>query len=99
MLTKDDLKAISALFEQEFDKELHLLKSNSTQTKFAIDAVKNHLLDLWDEFKEEIKLIKKSLKNIEKDQKLVVNFFDDEYLKLDKRITQVETNLNLTVLN
>jgi len=44
---------------------------------------------------EELKPIKKDIIPIRKDQKLIVNFFDREYLDLRTRVERIEEHLGL----
>ena len=43
----------------------------------------------------EIKELHRRVKKMERDLKLITNYFDREYLDHDKRITRIETHLGL----
>ncbi len=47
--------------------------------------------------KQEVKPIKEDIAQIRKDVKVVVNFFDREYLDLRKRVERIEAHLKLSV--
>ena len=43
----------------------------------------------------ELEPVKKDIAQIRKDQKTIINFFDQEYLELRKRVERIEEHLNL----
>lgn len=61
-------------------------------TKSDIKAFDN-LLD------RKLKPIKDDIVQIRKDQKLIVKFFDSEYLNLRKRVERIESYLKLSATN
>ena len=48
--------------------------------------------------KEELNPVKKDITHIRRDIKTIVSFFDDEYLKLRKRVERIEDHLNLPTI-
>lgn len=44
---------------------------------------------------EALKPIEKDIRKLNKDMKIVINFFDRETIDLDKRVLRVENHLNL----
>lgn len=50
-------------------------------------------------FKKHISSIKEDITQIRKDQKLIIRFFDREYLNLRKRIERIESYLKLSAIN
>lgn len=52
-----------------------------------------------DLFDRKLKPIKDDIMQIRKDQKLIIRFFDREYLDLRKRIERIESYLKLTEAN
>jgi hypothetical protein len=49
--------------------------------------------------KSELKPVKEDMSQIRKDLKTVINFFDNEYLEIRKRVERLEQHLNLPPLN
>lgn len=50
-------------------------------------------------FTKHTKSVKEDIMQIRKDQKLIVRFFDKEYLDLRKRVERIETHLRLSSIN
>ncbi len=59
-------------------------------TKSDIETLKSILVT-----KEDLKPIKNDIVNIRKDMKVIINFFDHEYLDLRKRVERIEEHLHL----
>lgn len=54
--------------------------------------------EVFDEkIKKQLKPVKDDIAQIRKDVKVMVNFFDREYLDLRKRVERIETHLKLSV--
>ncbi|OIP97252.1 hypothetical protein COT69_00430 [candidate division WWE3 bacterium CG09_land_8_20_14_0_10_39_24] len=54
--------------------------------------------DILNEVRPEFNSIKKGIKKIKGDQRLIVNFFDSEYLTLRARVERIESTLNIKPL-
>ena len=80
MLTKIDLLKIERIIHGE-------------TRKIVKDEVKN--LVSKDDLKKELDPVKKDITSIRKDQKVIVSFFDNEYLELRKRVERLENHLSL----
>jgi len=65
-------------------------------TKIDLKSISN-LLD--EKFKKELAPIKEDIVKIRKDQKIIVKFFDNEYLALRKRVERIESFLKLGTIN
>jgi hypothetical protein len=65
-------------------------------TKVDLKAISS-LLD--EKFKKELKPIKEDVIQIRRDQKMIVKFFDNEYLSLRKRVERIEGFLKLPPVN
>jgi transcriptional regulatory protein LevR len=50
-------------------------------------------------FKKHTTSIKEDIEQIRKDQKLIIKFFDREYLNLRKRVERIESYLKLSAIN
>ena len=48
---------------------------------------------------QELKPIKEDITHIRKDTKIIVNYFDREYLQLRKRVERLENHLHLSPLS
>jgi len=75
-------------------------------TKDDLKNIKNIVLenneklasDILNEVRPEFNSIKKDIKKIKGDQRLIVNFFDSEYLTLRARVERIESTLNIKPL-
>ncbi|MBU1017362.1 MAG: hypothetical protein ABIJ36_02820 [Patescibacteria group bacterium] len=75
-------------------------------TKSDLTNIKNIVLenneklssDILSEVRPEFNYIKKDIKKIKNDQKLIVDFFDHEYLKLRARVERIESVLSIKPL-
>lgn len=52
-----------------------------------------------EEIKSAIKPLKEDMSQIRKDMKVIVNFFDKEYLELRKRVERIEEILKISPIN
>ncbi len=83
MLTKSDVKTIGDLFDKKFDEKF------DKKFKDGFDLA----------FEKHTKSIKEDVSQIRHDQKLIIKFFDREYLDLRKRVERIESHLKLSNIN
>ena len=99
MLEKSDLKNITDIIK----KEISPVKSDIQNLKDTLnESILKHTekaaQDILNEVRPEFQSIKKDIKKIKNDQKLIVNFFDSEYLTLRARVERIETVLSIKPL-
>ncbi len=87
MLIKADLSAIGKLFDEKFDKKFDEKFDKKFDEKFESS------------FSKHTKSIKEDVMQIRKDQKVIVRFFDSEYLSLRKRVERIEEYLKFSAIN
>lgn len=90
MLTQDDLRQIGSLVENIVDKKL---QSFEIRFEKKLDAKLEEKLEM--KFEEKLKPIKKQLRAIKKDQKIMFNLLDREQMKQRKRIERLEEYVGL----
>ena len=82
MLSKDDYTEIRKILKEE----IGILKEEiRNETKKIVH----------NEIAIQLKPIKKDISQIRKDQKIIINFFDHEYLELRKRVERIEEHLGI----
>lgn len=106
MLTKDDLLKIDGLFGKRFDivdKRFDSLGKHidEVETNLKLDnvAIRREIFSLESHLEDQDKKfirIETKMKNLEKNIKTVVNYFDKWYLGLLKRIERIEQHLGLS---
>lgn len=93
MLTKTDFAQIRKIIREEIENE-------STSVKEELGAeIKLSRIELQREIKtvaERVKNLEIAVRKIQKDIKIIVNFFDKEYLGLRKRLEIIEEHLHLS---
>lgn len=93
MLTKSDLKAIKTVVGEDIKRDL---KENIKQ---QLKPIKEDIISQLNEnIKQQFKPVKEDISKIRKDIKVIVDFFDQEYLNLRKRVERIEEHLNLSPL-
>ena len=89
MLDKSDLTAIGSLIKTGNE-------SVKQELRTEISGVKQELkTEFSKQLKKEVNPLKKDVKKIKSDIETVIGFFDDEYLRLTKKIDRVEDHLGL----
>ncbi len=95
MLARSDFSQIRKIVREEVETE-----SKSLQEELQGEIKLSRI-----EIQKDIRLLANRIKNLEigvgkiqKDIKKIVNFFDGEYLQLQKRVEKVEEHLNLPSL-
>lgn len=96
MLTKNDLAKIRKIIREEVEVETESLQTE-IQGEIKISRM---------ELQKELRLINHRLKDQEikikklhKDVKTIVNFFDKEYLEMEKRVEKIEQDLKLSAFS
>lgn len=84
MLTKKDLAQIGEVVEKGFKNEISPLNNK-------ISSIDNKIYLLAKDFKT----LREDVSKIRKDIGTIVNFFDNEYLELRKRVERIEHHLKL----
>jgi len=102
MLTKEDLENIQILVRQEVRQEIRQevepLKSNIVVLKDDTTFLKRDIVALKDDMtslKKDMKLVKRNLSKLTKTVDVMINHFDVDQVKLEKRVKRVENHLNL----
>lgn len=73
-----------------------LTKSDITQIRGVVrEEVEMVVEEQIDPLKKDVKILKKSVKKIEKTLDIVIKTFDDQDVKMAKRVTKIEQHLNL----
>lgn len=108
MLTNKDFEKIRLIVREEVQSQLKPAKEDVAQTKRDIITIKQDMSLIKKDMlilKQDVALVKKNLVivkkdiiQIRKDQKIIVNFFDHEYLELRRRVERIEEHLNLQSL-
>jgi exonuclease VII small subunit len=95
MLTTQDLNSIGELIDEKIDP----LKEDVSSLKQGQDSLKQG----QDSLKKNVTQLKKGQRELEKGQKELKNdintmakFFDDDYIKLRRRVDRIENHLNLS---
>ncbi len=96
MLTKSDLSEIRKVLREEIETE-----SETTRTglRAEIKLTKIELANRLDQVADKLKDQGIKTTKIQKDIKIIINYFDSEELKLQKRLNRVEQRLDLPVIN
>ena len=68
--------------------EIQPLKSDISTLKTDVSVLKT-----------DVRTVKEDISQIRKDTKLIVSFFDREYVALRKRVDRIELHLNLSPLS
>lgn len=103
MLTKDDLKQIRGIVQDETRKiikeevdpikgDLGVLKADVGVLKTDVGVLKKDVHVL----KVDMKSVKKDVVKIRRDMSTITNFFDTEYLELRQRVEKIEDHLGIT---
>lgn len=92
MLTKNDFSEIRKIIREEVEAESKSLKEElQGEIKLTRIEIQKDIRQLADRTKRLEIVISK----IQKDIKSIVNFFDEEYLQLRKRVERLEEHFNL----
>ena len=106
MLTKTDLNQIQEIVQAETKKvvvsETRKIVREETRTLVtevgARQIIREETRDLVTEVGAR-QIVREELQPVRKDLKMTINFFDHEYLALNKRVKRVEEHLQLPVLS
>lgn len=95
MLTPSDIKQIQkgitiAVEKAVETKTRKIVREELTQARGEIRKETREMI------KEELSPVKEDIAQIRKDIKTIVNFFDNEYMELRKRVERIEKHLNLS---
>src|SRR3989344_6243637 len=97
-LTNNDLRNIGNLIGNKLDKKLDEklapIMRDVAQTKKDITEIRKDVAQT----KKDINQTKVDITHIRKDQKIIINFFDNAYLDLRGRIERIENYLKLPKL-
>ena len=95
MLTQTDLKQIANVINKSIDTRVPPIVERIINTR--VSPIVERIIDVRVPLIIDIKLkpIKKMLKKIDGDLRVVNNFYDHEVLKLDKRVTTIEDHLRI----
>lgn len=95
MLTKSDFSQIRKIVREEVETESDSLKRDlEGEIKLARMELQGEIHTLVGKVKDsEI-----SLRKIQKDIKTIVNFFDNEYLRLQKEVYRIKEHLHLPLI-
>lgn len=103
MLTKTDLQLIKEAIRDElkpFKKEFQDVKEKVEDLEIKLDEstsdINLSIFQIRAELKEEAKHIKRRLNELYNSQETIIKFFNEDYLKLSKRIDKVEKILSIT---
>ncbi|MFC1790508.1 hypothetical protein ACFLZP_03435 [Patescibacteria group bacterium] len=105
MLTKTDLKQIGQIVQSETRKvvQSETRKVVQSETRKIVQSETRKIVQ--EEIETELKPIKKNLALLQKDMEkvrtdidVIINFFDQEYLGLRRRVTRIEEHLDLPSL-
>lgn len=66
-----------------------------TLTKSDLQAIRQVLKSDFDSIDRRLNTLDKGQKKIQKDQKIIINSFDTEYLALRKRLIKIENHLDI----
>lgn len=92
MLTKTDLSQIRKIIREEVETESKSLREDiQGEIKLARIEIQKEVSAL----KDKVKNLEIALSKIQKDIRKIVNFFDEEYLTLRRRVERLEEHLNL----
>ena len=84
MLTKQDLNHIRGIIKEEVYDGIRPLDKR-------LDGVDKRLANV----EKDVKTVKKDIVQIRMDQRLIINFFDREYLGLRSRVERIEELLKI----
>lgn len=88
MLTKQDLLAISQLFDNRFLEAEEKLQTN-LENGFQSN-IQSLEMRLQANLQKELKPIKRELKKLYKNQNMIIGFFDNTYTELRTRVEKIE---------
>ena len=88
MLTKQDLTQIQYVVQTETRK---IVREEIKPLITDVSTLKTDVSTL----KKDMSTVKEDISQIRKDMKMIVSFFDREYLELRKRIERIELHLSL----
>jgi peptidoglycan hydrolase CwlO-like protein len=91
MLTKDDLKEIRGVVNEEVRAEIDPLKKDVSGLKSDVSGLKAKTATI----EKGMKTLQSDVTSIRKDVKSIVSFFDSEYLELRKRVEKIELHLGV----
>jgi len=86
MLTKIDLNQIRNLVHEEINTELNPIKKELSQIGQVID----------EKLDKKLKPIKKDLQYLKKTANLIIKNYDEEDIKLARRVRKIEEHIGLT---
>ena len=90
MLTKTDFSQIRKIVREEVESESKSLEEElTTEVKLSRIELQKEIRPIQDK----IKNLDLGIRKIQKDLKLILNFFDKEYLGLRKRVEKIEEQL------
>ena len=92
MLTKDDLKAIREVVREEIEVEKEDLQG---EIKLARVQVQSDVRDVAGRLKN----VEILLREIQKDLKTAIDFFDNEYLEINQRVKDIEKHSRFPQIN
>lgn len=87
MLTKKDLSQIRGIVGEEI---------NARTRKIVQEETRKIVQEEIEPVKSEIRTIKKDIAKIRADIKVIISFFDREYLELRTRVERIETHLGFS---
>ncbi len=87
MLTKNDLKEIDKVVTKRIRKEVPAMIRKEVPVMIRKEVAP---------LKQDINSVKSDVAQIRKDMKVIITFFDREYLELRKRVDRIEEHLGLT---
>lgn len=95
MLTKEDLSEIRKIVREEVENESKQIQSDLTLVKIHLDSeineVRNRVKNLEIKTANLETKIDKMHRELKEEIKKVVDFFDREHLRIDKRVKILET--------
>lgn len=96
MLTAGDLSQIRKILREEIEAESETTRS---ELRAEIKLTKVELANRLNAVADKLKDHGISLNKIQKDLKIIVNYFDSEEIKVQRRLKRIEQHLNLPVVN
>lgn len=82
MLTKGDLQNIEALFDKKFDEKFDAKFDKKFDEKFA-------------PIRTDIKKIKSDVAKTKRDVNIIIETFDDDYIRLRQRVEVIEDKVGI----
>ena len=95
MLSKKDLEAIDQIVSHRIQKDVSIIVARQIRISVPSIITRQIKNDVPAIVKSELKPFSKLLSKIQKDIKILINFFDREILNLKTKVDNLESRVNL----